>query len=63
MKSLQDALVQANIAKPLKTRPKEAKVIGKCRKCGAPMMTVPNTNIAVCTGDKCKGKNNFIIFD
>ena len=57
MNSLQKALVSSGLAqtpKERKNKPREY----KCRKCGAPMIRVENTNTMSCSS--CK---NFFIFD
>ena len=61
MQNLQEALVQAGLAKPLKLRNTKERSIGKCRVCGGPLVVHNNTNIATCISDACKNNRNFIV--
>ncbi len=56
--SLQKALVNAGIAEMPKEKNRRHKTF-KCRKCGALMEFVDDTNIMYCSNPKC---NNFYIF-
>lgn len=40
----------------IKRKPAKPEEIRKCRKCGAIMSKVDNTNIYVCTGENCKNR-------
>ena len=48
--TLEQAFLNAGFppVKPRKARPPKAI---KCRKCGAPMEIIENTNVAICTGE------------
>ena len=57
MNSLQKALVSSGLAQAPKERKNKMREY-KCRKCGAPMVRIENTNTMACSS--CK---NFFIFD
>lgn len=58
LNALQKALVGVGLAEEPKSRkPRHKKY--KCRICGAPMQFVEDSNIMVCTGEKCK---NYYLF-
>lgn len=48
--TMKAALLDAGFTPVAERKPREPK-IQKCRKCGAPMKFVENTNVLVCTGD------------
>lgn len=50
MTVMEKAFVNAGF-KPLKAKPVRTRKEQKCRKCGAPMRFIENTNVMVCTGD------------
>lgn len=61
--TMEKAFIDAGFA-PLKERKSRAKKVQKCRKCGAPMQYLDNTNVMVCTGEvevtNDEGKSRFI---
>lgn len=79
MNSIQDALITAGLAtdkQRRKQRPFQSKKVGKCRRCGEPLYTLQNSNIAVCQNPSCvtnkprkdqngneTGASSFIVFD
>lgn len=56
---LQKSLVEAGLAKPPKQRKPRTKQF-KCHRCKAPMVKIEDSNIMVCSNEKC---NNYFIFD
>lgn len=54
------ALVNANIANPIKQKSHKNHKQFKCHRCGSDMVSVDNTNVMACTNSKC---NNYFIFD
>lgn len=56
MKSIQDALIAVGLATE-KQRPKKRQFkpnkVGKCRRCGQPLITIENANVAVCQNPTC----------
>jgi formylmethanofuran dehydrogenase subunit E len=58
MSTMQKAFAAAGITKEVKKRKKKYKDYA-CYKCGEPMHRDENTNVLVCTNDKC---NNYYIF-
>ena len=54
---MQKALVKAGLAEKPKARKNRGKEF-KCRKCGAPMIKISDTNIM-----SCSNCNNYFIFD
>lgn len=60
--SLQKALVNAGLAEAPQERKFKAGKPVKCRKCGKAMYKIPDSNMAVCQNDDCKGIS-YIVFD
>lgn len=50
MNIVEKAFVKAGFELPAPKKPRPRK-IQKCRKCGAPMELIEDTNVMVCTGD------------
>ena len=58
LNALQKALVESKLAEEPKPRKRKKKNF-KCKVCGAPMKIIDDSNIMVCSGDKCK---NYYLF-
>lgn len=59
LNTIQKAMVEVGLIEEPQSR-KHKKKKFKCKVCGAPMQTIDETNIMVCTGDKCK---NYYLFN
>lgn len=65
MSTLQQALINAGLAKEPKSRKPRKQKVYKCKVCGSPMERVEGTNIMYCSSSNLKaGKTckNFYIF-